>query len=136
MKSYITDFFKRHVLLTSLVVFSLGMGAAVAFNQYRMTVFNDTQVDDLVLNTDNLRGSDAVARLTTSASAPNAMLTGVAASTGTASFPYGSFGFLSVITSSGSVAPPAANYLAIGNGNILIVSTGTGTGAWVKVGSQ
>lgn len=130
------DFIKRHLLLSALIVFLIGAGAAVAFNQYRMTVFNDVQVDDVVLNTDNVRGSDGVARLTTSASAPNAMLTGVTASTGTASFPYGSFGFLSVITSSGTVAPPAANYLAVGNGNILIISTGTGTGAWVKVGAQ
>jgi len=41
-----------------------------------------------------------------------------------------------VITSSGTTTPSAANILAIGNQNVLLISTGTGTGAWTKVGAQ
>lgn len=41
-----------------------------------------------------------------------------------------------VITSSGTTTPGAANIIAIGNQNVLLISTGTGQGAWVKVGAQ
>ena len=118
------------------LAFLIGIGAAVAFNQYRMSVFNDVQVDDLVLNTDNLRGSDLVARVTTSASTPNVAFTGVVnSSTMTISGSQG-LRFQTATITAASTVPAAAGILALDSAYVLYVSTGTGAGAWVKIGGQ
>lgn len=78
----------------------------------------------------DVSGNTAVGSLTVSGTAA---LTGVL-NTAT-STPY-AIKFSSVTAAVPAGSPSAANILAVTTGSVLYISTGTGPGAWVKVGAQ
>ncbi len=131
-------------LLAGLIALLAIVGHVSGFNQYVVTKFNDVQVEDLKLNNNHILDSSATTRITVGSTN---VITGNLTVTGTFTPPIVSVATMTItgtqglrttafISSAATTVPIAAGILAFDSSYILYVSTGTGAGAWVKIGGQ
>lgn len=118
---------KGYILAAAFAVLAL-VGHVSGFNQYVVTKFSDVQVEDLKLNGNDILDSAGTTRITVGATTT---VTGTVTASNVQGFQW-------TRSSSDPVSgtATAVGIIAISSASVVYVSTGTGSNAWVKVGSQ